>query len=360
MDIKLIGSPKIVMTNTKSHHAYFAWPTIAKLQNGKICVGASGYRVEHICPFGKGVLAFSEDNGETYSEPVPVFDTVLDDRDVGLTVFGESGLIATSFNNTLEFQRENMPQTQECFDYINSVSPEDEAEALGISFRISKDCGETFGQIYKSPVSSPHGPTVLNDGTVLWVGRKLGIHNHMEAYVINTENGEMTFRGDLGLYNYDEFKDIYFYEPHAVQLPDGKIICHLRAENKEETLFTLYQTVSSDNGVSWSKPQQIIRDDSGAPAHLFIHSSGTLISTFSHRSKPYGIWAVFSEDNGETWSEESVIFEGKDTDDLGYPSTIELSDGSMITAFYTRENDFVPAVIMQQKWALIQKQKNPL
>ena len=211
MNIKLIGEPKVVMTNTESHHAYFAWPTIARLQNGRICVGASGYRVEHICPFGKGVLAFSDDNGETYSKPVPVFDTVLDDRDVGLCVFGKSGLIATSFNNSLEFQRENMPQTQECFDYINSVSAEDEAEALGISFRISNDCGETFGKIYKSPVSSPHGPAVLNDGTVLWVGRRLGIHNHIEAHVINTETGEMTLRGELGLYKYDEFKDIFFY-----------------------------------------------------------------------------------------------------------------------------------------------------
>lgn len=352
MDIRKIGSPQVVMTNEDSHHAYFAWPTITKLQNGRICVGASGYRVEHICPFGKGVLAFSNDNGETYSKPVAVIDTVLDDRDVGLTVFGESGLIVTSFNNTLEFQRENMPQTQECFDYINSVSAEDEAEALGISFRISHDCGETFGKIYKSPVSSPHGPRVLNDGTVLWVGRRLGIHNHIEAHVINTETGEMTFRGDLELYKYDDFNDVYFYEPHIIQLADGKIVCHLRAENKDETLLTMYQSVSFDNGITWSKPEQIINDNSGAPGHLFMHSSGVLISTFSHREKPYGIWAIFSTDGGETWSEESVIFEGKDTDDLGYPSTIELDNGDMITAFYTRENDYVPAVIMQQKWTL--------
>lgn len=352
MNIRLIGSPKIVMTNTESHHAYFAWPTVAKLQNGRICVGASGYRVEHICPFGKGVLAFSDDNGETYSKPVPVFDTVLDDRDVGLCVFGESGLIATTFNNPLEFQRENMPQTQECFDCINAITPEEEAEALGISFRISNDCGETFGRIYKSPVSSPHGPIVLNDGTVLWVGRRLGIHNHIEAHVINTETGEMTLRGEMGIYKYEEFKDIFFYEPNALQLPDGRIICHLRAENEDESLFTLYQTVSDDNGVTWSKPVQIVRDDSGAPAHIFRHSSGVLISTFSHRSKPYGIWAVFSEDNGETWSDEFVIAEGKDTDDLGYPSTIQLDNGELITVFYTRENDNVPAVIMQQKWIL--------
>lgn len=352
MNIRLIGSPKIVMTNTESHHAYFAWPTVAKLQNGRICVGASGYRVEHICPFGKGVLAFSDDNGETYSKPVPVFDTVLDDRDVGLCVFGESGLIATTFNNPLEFQRENMPQTQECFDCINAITPEEEEEALGISFRISNDCGETFGRIYKSPVSSPHGPIVLNDGTVLWVGRRLGIHNHIEAHVINTETGEMTLRGEMGIYKYEEFKDIFFYEPNAIQLPDGRIICHLRAENEDESLFTLYQTISDDNGVTWSKPVQIVRDDSGAPAHIFRHSSGVLISTFSHRSKPYGIWAVFSEDNGETWSDEFVIAEGKDTDDLGYPSTIQLDNGELITVFYTRENDYVPAVIMQQKWIL--------
>ena len=48
MKIKLHGSPKVVMTNTESHHAYFAWPTIARLQNGKICVGASGYRVAKV------------------------------------------------------------------------------------------------------------------------------------------------------------------------------------------------------------------------------------------------------------------------------------------------------------------------
>jgi hypothetical protein len=133
---------------------------------------------------------------------------------------------------------------------------------------------------------------------------------------------------------------------------DGELCLTLRAENEDESLFTLYQTISDENGVTWSKPVQIIRDDSGAPAHIFRHSSGVLISAFSHRSKPYGIWAVFSEDNGETWSDEFVIAEGKDTDDLGYPSTIQLDNGELITVFYTRENDYVPAVIMQQKWTI--------
>lgn len=80
------------------------------------------------------------------------------------------------------------------------------------------------GKIYKAPVSSPHGHSVLNDGTVLWAGRILGIHNHIQTHAIHTDTGEMTLRRKMELYKCDEFKDIYFYEPHAVQLADGRII----------------------------------------------------------------------------------------------------------------------------------------
>lgn len=352
MKIRRIGQKKTVMSNEKGSRPYFAWPTVARLQDGRILVGASGYRVEHICPFGKGVIAFSNDEGESYGEIIPVIDTVLDDRDVGLTVFGDKGLIVTSFNNTLEFQRENMPQTKECFDYINSVSPEEEKEALGITFRISRDMGKSFGKIYKSPVSSPHGPIVLRDGRIMWIGRRLGEHNRIEAHTIDTDTGEMTFIGDMEIYKYEDFDGIYFYEPDAIELSDGKLLCHLRAESNNDDFLTLYQTESLDGGVTWSKPKQIIADTDGAPSHLFMHSSGVLISAFSHRQRPYGIWAILSRDEGKTWSNEIVIADGFDSDDLGYPSTVELDNGELLTVYYARDNEDVPAVIMQQKWAL--------
>lgn len=349
LNVKLIGSQKIIMSNTDGGHPYFAWPSVARLQNGKLVVGASGYRVEHICPFGKAVIAFSDDEGETYSAPRAIIDTVLDDRDVGLTVFDENGLIVTSFNKTLEFQRENMPQTQECFDYIDSVSEEDEAEALGVTFRISHDCGESFGRIYKSPVSSPHGPIQLRDGRILWVGRVLGEHNRIEAHIIDPGNGNATF---LGRINTEGFEHIDFYEPFAIELPDGKIVCHLRAENADDTIFSLYQTVSYDGGKTWSKPVQIIEDNSGAPSHMYLHSSGVLIAAFSRRILPNGIRVILSEDGGETWSEEFSLYDNYYTDDLGYPATVELKDGSLLTVFYARDNEECPAVIRQQKWVI--------
>ena len=349
MNIRLIEDMKIIMSNPDGDHGYFGWPTVVRLQNGDILVGASGYRVEHRCPFGKAVLVRSSDNGETYSEPVAVIDTVLDDRDVGLTVFGDSGLIVTSFTNPNEFQRENMPQTQECFDCVNAVTPEEEAKVVGVTMKISNDMGRTFGKLYRPPISSPHGPTVLNDGTILWVGRKLGSHNGLQVYRVNPENGETEYVSSIDVSPFDHLN---FYEPHAVQLADGRIICHMRVENAEETIFTLYQTVSFDNGKTWSAVRQILKDNSGAPSHLFVHSSGVLISAFSRRTMPCGIRLVMSEDMGETWSEEFSLYENHETDDLGYPATTELPDGTLLTVFYARDNEEVPAVIRQQKWKI--------
>ena len=62
-------------------------------------------RLEHVCPFGKAVISYSFDGGETYTLPAPVIDTTLDDRDAGICPFGESGVIFTSFNNSAEMQR---------------------------------------------------------------------------------------------------------------------------------------------------------------------------------------------------------------------------------------------------------------
>ena len=50
------------------------------------------------------------------------------------------------------------------------------------------------------------------------------------------------------------------------------------------------------------------------------------------------------------------MYENKYTADLGYPSTVELDDGSLLTVFYAHEGerDATPAVIMQQKWKMEQ------
>ena len=67
---------------------------------------------------------------------------------------------------------------------------------------------------------------------------------------------------------------------------------------------------------------------------------------------PYGIHIILSSDGGESWSEEFTIYKNLYTDDLGYPATTELDDGSLLTVFYAKDNEESPAVIRQQKWKI--------
>ena len=53
MKINIIKPAKVIMENRDSRHNYFGWPTVAHLKNDDIAVVASGFRLGHLCPFGK-------------------------------------------------------------------------------------------------------------------------------------------------------------------------------------------------------------------------------------------------------------------------------------------------------------------
>lgn len=348
MKIELIGKPEVILSNPHSKHNYFAWPTVARLQDGRIAVGASGFRIEHVCPFGKAVISYSSDEGKTYTLPAPVIDTPLDDRDAGLCTFGENGVIMTSFNNSADMQREYNQDNEYVQNYINTITKEDEEKYLGPTFRVSRDCGTTFGELYRSPVTSPHGPVELRDGTILWAGNRFDdVNGGIEFVKLNPNNGETEFVGKITV----DDKEVFLNEPNVIELPDGKLLCHIRAEN--DTMFTTYQSVSYDKGKTWTKPEMLLEIDGGAPPHLRMLSSGILISAYGRRKQPYGIMVMVSRDNGETWEKDLRLYENTASDDLGYPSTIELSDGTLLTVFYARNSEEEPCRILQQKWKLV-------
>jgi hypothetical protein len=110
----------------------------------------------------------------------------------------------------------------------------------------------------------------------------------------------------------------------------------------------------SDNKCkTWSKPKQLLSRAGGAPAHLFKLSTGELISTFSYRKAPCGIKVIISTDDGKTWCESKDIFVSDgDFWDIGYPYTVELNDGTLLTVFYIRPSGNKPAKIVQQRWKI--------
>ncbi|MBO5222456.1 MAG: exo-alpha-sialidase [Clostridia bacterium] len=358
MKFQLIGAPKVVMDNPMSLHNYFAWPTVARLKNGKIALAASGFRLAHICPFGKAAIAFSEDEGDTYTRPMAVIDTPLDDRDTGLCPFGKSGLIVTSFNNTVAQQRGWSKGEEYRLRYLDRVSPEEEAKYLGSTFRVSFDNGVTFGPLYKSPVTSPHGPTEMPDGSIVYVGRTFDARAEKDcisAYTLDPETGAMEHLGDIENIT-DEKGTLLSCEPHAIALPDGTLICHIRVQrslgNFRYDAFANYQSVSRDGGRTWTPPERILDPLAGAPPHILRHSSGKLISVVARREAPFGIRALVSCDDGKTWEGYYEVYHDPISPDSGYPATVELKDGSLQTVFYAHPEQNGPAVIVAQNWKL--------
>lgn len=359
MKIIQLSDLQTVMSNPYSKHNYFGWPTVTRLQNGNIAVVASGLRVRHICPFGKALMTVSDDDGQTYTSPAIVIDTPLDDRDGGILPFGESGVIVTSFNNSTNFQRGRKTATAYDLAYLDTVTAEEEEKNLGSTFRISYDCGKTFGPIYKSPVTSPHGPIELPDGRIMWIGKVFNAEDNtsseagiIQSYILNPEDGKMEYVGEI---EKAEFEGVIplFCEPHAIVLDDGTILVHIRAEGSTsdgERIFTIYQSKSFDGGRTFTKPVRILDRQGGAPPHLFRHSSGMLICTYGYRVTPFGIKAMFSKDNGETWNTDYDIYVNHISNDIGYPSTVELSDGSLLTVFYACTEEGGPCTIQQIKW----------
>ena len=99
MDSRRIDAVHETVFEGSRPFGYFGWPTVAKLPDGTLAVAASGFRSSHICPFGKTVLWMSSDEGRSWSDPVIVNDSPVDDRDAGLCPLPDGSLLVTHFGS---------------------------------------------------------------------------------------------------------------------------------------------------------------------------------------------------------------------------------------------------------------------
>lgn len=347
-----------VHRNPDSFFRYDGWPSVCADEEGTLYVVFSGFRAAHICPFGKTCLCKSTDGGKTWSAPTVVNDTWLDDRDAGIICLGGKRLMITWFTHPIDFYTDKL-RSHIINGWAGSESVLDEYPAIpsdksrGGSFvRVSDDGGSTWGETIKIPVSAPHGPILRKDGSLLYLGKEMWAHDETTPNVILalessdggitwTELGHVPLPADEGI----SWRSLN--EPHAAELDDRKLIGMIRVEH---SVGTVYQTESTDGGKTWSVPVSL--GVCGFPPHIMKHSSGALIMSFGRREAPYGERAVISRDGGSSWNEEYILRDDAPSNDLGYPCTAELPDGSLITVYYqVADGDDFPS-IQYTKWML--------
>ena len=337
MKVEVLSQKVICSNEDNKIHNYFAWPTVTRLHNGRLAMVASGFRMRHIDPFGKVILSYSEDEGKTWSRPSIIMDTPLDDRDAGIVPFGDNKVIVTSFHSGYDVNRrwaggDESDYSSYLHGYLDIIEKEYGWEKnMGSTYRISSDNCNTFGPIMKIPVTCPHGPAAMPDGSLLYVG-----HNFSYGIKERQINCYKVFPD--GTYEFlSEIENVgagfYSYEPHTIVTENGKVIVHIRVETNEGTVFTIYQCESYDGGKSFTKPHPVLSEKGGAPAHIINHN-GTLISAYGYRSEPYGIRVMFSRDQGETWDVDHILVENEEHYDMGYPASVALKDGSILTVYY--------------------------
>ncbi|MGV3664219.1 MAG: sialidase family protein [Prosthecobacter sp.] len=354
---------KVLETKTISQQPeyYNGWPTLARKQDGTLMVAVSGGRHGHVCPFGRVEWMTSRDDGATWTFPRTILDTDMDDRDAGVLETPKGTLLVTTFTSTAYLIQLDLLKAGKPSNFVNEttlpawlaaharLTDEQRKAQLGEWVVRSTDGGLSWSPPIRTLVNSPHGPTALSDGRLLYVGKELWSEKKRIGVSESTDDG-LTWRwlAEIPARPSDNVTEDY-HELHAVQASSGRIIAHIRHHGKPNTKETL-QTESDDGGKTWNEPHSI--GVWGYPSHLLKLRDGSLLMSYGHRRKPIGNQARISRDNGQTWSAPLIISGEADSGDLGYPSTVELADGSLVTVWYEKMKDSTNAVLRQARWTL--------
>ncbi len=337
---------------------YHGWPTVARRRDGGLVLVWSGRREAHVCPFGAVEMMTSRDDGATWTWPRTLLDGAIDDRDSGALETARGSLLVSTFTSlayepvlaaALKKQGAWPAEKLTAWKLAQARLSADERKAeLGEWMLRSTDGGITWSARYPSIVNSPHGPIQLADGRLLYPGKQLWTAEKRIGVCESTDDGQ-TWRwlAAIPARAGDAVAD--YHELHGVQSAAGRIVVHIRnhnAANQGETL----QSESDDGGQTWSEPHSI--GVWGLPSFLLRLRSGALLMTYGHRRAPFGNQARVSENGGDTWSEPMILSDDGASGDLGYPSTVELGDGALLTVWYERMRDSPQAVLRQAQWRM--------
>lgn len=346
---------------------YHGWPTVVRRSNGELWLSWSGGRESHVCPFGQVCSMTSRDEGKSWTFPRVLLDSATDDRDSGVLETAKGTLLVTTFTSLAyedSFKKATaMAEHTEKGWVSKAMAPERFAKWKAAHERLndeerkaelgewvirSTDGGKSWSKRIPTVVNSPHGPIQLKDGRLLYAGKQLWTGDKKVGVAESKDDG-LTWQwlAEIPTRKADDAVHSY-HELHAVEANDGTIIAQIRNHNAENKGWTL-QTESTDGGKTWSEPHPICF---GLPSHLLKLRDGRLVMTYGHRRAPFGNQARVSTDNGKSWGAEIIISGDGKGGDLGYPSTVELADGTLLTVWYESMKEPKLAVLRQATWRL--------
>jgi hypothetical protein len=301
------------------------FPVVVRLKNGTLGAVVRG-GAPHVGVQGRLDWIHSEDGGKTWSKPTVLVDSEWDDRNPAAGVMPD-GTVVVSYAEASTYNAEGQ--------FTMSVGK------YAMYYVLSTDQGQTWSE--KIPLcpdlfdyGSPYGRILVQrDGTALmplylWpqkmeprTGAVTQAQPNCAGFVRSTDNGRTW--GDWSPVAADH------NETSLEELPDGRLIAALRTEGGAVSVCE-----SSDGGRTWTPPRTITKAGQHPP-DLCRLRSGALLMVFGCRLEPQGVQAILSDDGGATWSFDRRAFLAWQclNTDCGYPSAVQLDDGTIVTLYYS-------------------------
>ena len=335
------------------------FPVLIRLTNGTLAAVVRG-GARHLGAGGRLDLITSRDGGKNWSTPRPIVYMPPDSRN---PAFGQAadGRLICAFAVT-------GPHRGGQFVF--------ESNRYTVWVTTSDDHGDSWTppqQIKTAPFeyASAYGKiALLPDGTLLmalygwWQPEREGVElpHDKQGYfaaVSRSEDNGTSWSPPTPIVGYipGRRENTNYNEIALVVLPGGpggKVLAAMRGGPWDG----LDQCISSDGGRTWGPIESIMQGLSRQPGDVILLKSGRLLLTFGHREPPFGVEALLSRNEAGQWDQLAAATpatrpatpsrKGGQWDwpthvslewnaasaDCGYPSSVELDDGTIVTLYY--------------------------
>jgi sialidase-1 len=327
------------LTVYQSQSEYCAWPSLTRTSEGDIIVLFTRSE-EHLGPNGAIMLSRSTDNGRSWLPPVVVLESPIDDRESGITTLHDGRILGhfwSTFHTKEAYERlsQNAYRRDVLDRWIASVEQPEyrrSEKTSGAWSAISTDGGRTWSRLVRG-FDSVHGGIELSTGGLMVASYRM-TPDSIVVHEADSVTGPWRLVASLASPQPDSLS---FGEPHLLQLPSGRVIMMIRATahpyNDQDPRCVLWESYSDDQGKTWVTP--FATPLWGFPPHLALLSDGRVLCTYGYRRPPYGQRACLSSD-GVHWDlrDELILRDDAPNGDLGYPASIELEPGIVLTVYY--------------------------
>ena len=146
----------------------------------------------------------------------------------------------------------------------------------------------------------------------------------------------------------DADPELLWSETRLVLCPSGRILAMHRSDKGN-----YFRNISNDGGLTWSATEDTgIWCGGSSPPDLLRLADGRILLSRGHRRAPFGVRCNLSTDEGLTWGPDIILRDDASDRDVGYPSTIQFSDGALLTAYYWHGEDGIRH-LQRTSWNLV-------